>query len=87
MCGGAGHRVHVLRGIMREFDLLDEDLPSIDDTGDDDDMTFSQRAVTPAARPKSNQSADQLRRVEGTVITHFNFAAKQDASLGTELVR
>ncbi len=30
---------------------------------------------------------DELRKVEGTVLTYFDFAVKQDQDLGRELIK
>ena len=75
----AGHRLDVLRGVMREFDQLDADLPTDGSAGAGNDSG--------SGVGSTSRTGDQLRRVEGTVITHFNFAAKQDLGLARDMVR
>lgn len=88
-----GHRADVLRGIMREFDSLDEECPVDDQDSDDEALNLSQgrdrrdhgKGKGKRAR-QVQRTSDQLRRVEGTVLSHFNFAAKQDLTLGRDMV-
>ena len=96
--GVTGHRTDVLRGIMREFDALDEECPVNEDDSDDEALNLSQdrdrhdrrkgKGKGKGGRGRHAQrTSDQLRRVEGTVLSHFNFAAKQDLTLGRDMVR